>query len=124
MTKWEVKRGDVIFCDLGIRTGSVQSGIRPCIVVSNDYGNTYSSTYIVVPLTTKHKPILPTHVEIEENSYALCEQVTTVSEQQILRKKNYSVDMKIMKKINNALRISMGLNVWEGERNEKVYNER
>ena len=43
MTKWEIKRGDIIMCDLGKREGSVQSGIRPCVVVSNNYGNKYSN---------------------------------------------------------------------------------
>lgn len=86
----------------------MQSGIRPCVVVSNNYGNTYSNIYIVVPLTTKHKTAIPTHVEIEVNSYALCEQVTTVSEQQILRKKGF-VNEFIMEKINKALMIAIGL---------------
>lgn len=108
MIKWDIKRGDIIYCDLGIRNGSVQSGIRPCVVVSNDTNNIYSTVYIVVPLTSQHKKNIPTHVEIADNSYALCEQVTTVSEQQILRKKNY-VNIVVQNKIDDALKIAMGL---------------
>ena len=108
MTKWDIKRGDIIMCDLGLRSGSVQSGIRPCVVVSNDVGNTFSNVYIVVPLTTKFKSDIPTHVKIAENSFALCEQVTTVSEQQVLRKKSF-VSMNIMELISNALRVAMSL---------------
>lgn len=107
--KWEIKRGDIIMCDLGIREGSVQSGIRPCAVVSNDQGNANSSVYIVVPLTSQHKKYLPTHVEVAENSYALCEQVTTVSEQQVLRKKKDFITEEKQSAIDRALRIAMDL---------------
>lgn len=108
MIKWDVRRGDIIYCDLGLRNGSVQSGIRPCVVVSNDINNIYSTVYIVVPLTSQRKKDLPTHVEIADNSYALCEQVTTVSEQQILRKKGY-VNIVVQNKIDDALRVAMDL---------------
>ena len=108
MTKWDIKRGDIIYCDLGIRNGSVQSGIRPCVVVSNNINNIYSNVYIVVPLTSQRKKDLPTHVEIADSSYALCEQVTTVSEQQILRKKNY-INIVVQNKIDDALRVAMDL---------------
>ena len=109
MVNWDISRGDVIMCDLGIRDGSVQSGIRPCVVVSNDIGNTYSTIYIVVPLTTKHKNNLPTHVELDVDSYALCEQCTTISDQQILRKKN-KIGIEKMKSINDALKVALDLN--------------
>ena len=108
MAEWNIKRGDIIMCDLGMREGSVQSGIRPCVVVSNDIGNAFSNVYIVVPLTTKHKTNLPTHVEMAENSLALCEQVTTVSEQQVFRKKG-SIEISTIKKIDEALRTAMNL---------------
>ena len=108
MVNWDISRGDVIMCDLGIRDGSVQSGIRPCVVVSNDVGNTYSNIYIVVPLTTKHKTNLPTHVELTTDSYALCEQCTTISGQQILRKKS-KIENDKMENINQALKVALSL---------------
>lgn len=108
MSSWNIKRGDIIMCDLGMHGGSVQSGIRPCLVVSNDIGNTYSNIYIVVPLTTKYKKDLPTHVCLAENSYALCEQCTTVGDQQVLRIKNH-ISEKIMEEIDNALRVALDL---------------
>lgn len=110
MTKWEIKRGDIIMCDLGKREGSVQSGIRPCVVVSNNYGNKYSSVYIVVPLTTKHKTEIPTHVEVAENSLALCEQITTVSEQQVLRVKE-PVSQEVINNIEQALIVALDLDL-------------
>lgn len=55
-----VKRGEVYLCDFGKPYGSEQAGLRPCIIVQNDQGNEYSSTTIVLPCSTKNKPI-PTH---------------------------------------------------------------
>lgn len=109
MKKWDIRRSEIIMCDLGDRGGSVQAGIRPCVVVSNDYGNIYSSIYTVIPLTTKHKTDLPTHVELAENSYALCEQITTISEQRVLRTKNCFVSAEMMNKIENGIRVALNI---------------
>ena len=36
----DIKRGDVVYCSLGIETGrSIQGGDRPVVVVSNDMNN-------------------------------------------------------------------------------------
>lgn len=48
----EIKCGDVFFADLS-GEGSLQTGLRPVIVVSNDTGNYFSSVVTVVPLTSK-----------------------------------------------------------------------
>ena len=66
-------------------TTSVQGGVRPVIVVSNNKANTYSSVITVVPLTSRiyKKRYLPTHVfiskydmtGIRKGSLALAEQV-------------------------------------------------
>ena len=57
----EVKRGEVYLCDFGEPYGSEQGFERYAIVVQNDGGNLHSSTTIVLPCTTKHKPEIPTH---------------------------------------------------------------
>ncbi len=48
-------RGDVYQVDLGRQRGSVESGIRPAIILQNNKGNRFSATLIVVPLTTEIK---------------------------------------------------------------------
>lgn len=108
MSKWEIKRGEIIYCDLGMRMGSVQSGIRPCIVVSNNIGNIYSTVYTVVPLTSQRKTYLPTHVVLSSGSTALCEQCTTVSEKQVLRKKS-KLEKADMQKIDEGLKVALDL---------------
>ena len=83
-----IRRGDILWADLGMfPTTSVQGGVRPVIVVSNNKANTYSSVITVVPLTSRiyKKRYLPTHVfiskydmtGIRKGSLALAEQVMT-----------------------------------------------
>ena len=58
-----IRRGDILWADLGMfPTTSVQGGVRPVIVVSNNKANTYSSVITVVPLTSRiyKKRYLPT----------------------------------------------------------------
>lgn len=49
----KIKRGDNIIADLGQHETSIQSGIRPCVVMSNDMANKHSLVITVVPLTSK-----------------------------------------------------------------------
>lgn len=109
----EIRRGDVVYIDLGqhIRS-SVQSGVRPCIVVSNNMGNKYSSVVTVCPFTAKIKNN-PVHVVVKPNdikgyfekiSDFLPEQIVTVSKAKIENKIGIiPEDSEIMKKINAAL---------------------
>lgn len=102
--------------DLGNQVGSVQSLVRPAIVVQNNKGNLHSTTTIVVPLTSKNRKSLPTHYILKKNDYdflhtdsiALCEQITTISEQQI---KNVigMMDSDVMSEIDKKLAISINL---------------
>ena len=50
---------------------SVQSGMRPAVIVQNDKGNYYSNTIVVVPITSAVKTKLPTHVHIKAGSFGL-----------------------------------------------------
>lgn len=80
------KRGDVVLVDLGEAKNNIQGGTRPCVVVSNNVGNEHSDILIVVPLTSKKKKYLPTHIVLNLNcqeSICLCEQVTTISKKQV-----------------------------------------
>lgn len=59
---------------------------RPGIIVSNEANNKYADTFEIVYLTTAPKNDLPTHCTIRsaiEPSTALCEQIQTVSINQI-----------------------------------------
>lgn len=104
----EIKKGDVYLFQLNDSYDHVQSGRRPCVVVQNNLGNTFSPTLIVVPLTTKiKKPYMPVHIIVGKGQMALCECILTISKKQII---NYikTLDEKTMKLIDRALSISLG----------------
>lgn len=110
-----VKRGDVFYAALDPRIGSEQGGLRPVVVVQNNQGNRYSPTLVVVPLTTQHKPSLPTHVILPhgscdnlEPSTALTEQVTTIDTSRLLAYVG-RLDVYYMGLVDRALRVSLDL---------------
>ncbi len=75
-----------------------------------------AQTVIVVAITSQiQKAKLPTHVEItaneynlDKNSVVLLEQLRTIDKQRLKEKITY-IDKDLMKKIDEALKISLGL---------------
>lgn len=60
------KKYDIVLVDFGNNTDSEQSGIRPAIIVQNDMGNFFSTSTIVMPITSKQKKLnQPTHTLIK-----------------------------------------------------------
>lgn len=110
-----IKRGDIYYADLGVKPGSVQGGLRPVVVIQNDVGNAFSSTTIVLPLTTKIKRNLPTHtliksddiVGLDRDSLVLSEQVLTIDKNQ-LKDKLCTLNAYYMQKIKESMEISFG----------------
>lgn len=88
-----------------------QGGTRTCVIVSNNTGNVYSPNVEIVYTTTKDKADLPTHFMAEstpELSTVLCEGVDTISKRNLV--KCYGeLDTAEMEKLNECLRISLGL---------------
>ena len=113
-----VKKGEVYLIDLKNTYQNVQSGKRPCLIVQNNYGNTYSPTIIVVPITTKiKKTYMPVHVVIEkgvcfnkEKEMILCECILTVSKEQIINHLR-TFDIEIMQRVDKALEVSLAIGV-------------
>lgn len=112
----KVKKGEIYLVDLKDTYCNVQNGTRPCLIIQNNYGNDYSPTTIVVPITSKIKKTnMPVHVVVEKGisphkSYEmiLCESIITISKDQI---KNYlrTVDDSVIKKVDEALEVSLGI---------------
>ncbi len=111
-----VKRGDLYYADLSPVIGSEQGGVRPVLVIQNDVGNKYSPTIIISAITSQiNKAKLPTHVEITAQDYGLpkdsvvlLEQIRTIDKKR-LREKIGRFDDLLMRSIDDALRISIGL---------------
>lgn len=110
----KINRGDIFYADLSPVKGNEQDGVRPVLCIQNDIGNLHSPTTIVAALTsrrTKHK--LPTHVKVHtkgltKKSIVLLEQIRTIDKSR-LEKFVGTVDESDMKKIDQALMISIGL---------------
>nr|WP_269450240.1 type II toxin-antitoxin system PemK/MazF family toxin [Tepidanaerobacter acetatoxydans] len=111
-----VRRGDIFYADLNPVVGSEQGGIRPVLVVQNDVGNKYSPTVIIAAITSQiDKAKLPTHVELQSKDYGLekdsvilLEQLRTIDKRR-LKEKITILDQDIMKKVDEALKVSLGL---------------
>ena len=112
----QIKRGDIFYADLSPVIGSEQGGIRPVLIIQNDIGNRHSPTVICAAITSKmNKAKLPTHVEIDaskcnlvKNSVVLLEQLRTIDKKRL---KDFicHVDNELMKKVQDALRVSLEL---------------
>lgn len=111
-----VKRGDIFYADLSPVIGSEQGGVRPVLVIQNDIGNKYSPTIIIAAVTSQiNKAKLPTHVEISapdygftKDSVVLLEQIRTIDKKR-LREKIGHFSEEMMHKVNDCLKISVGL---------------
>lgn len=111
-----IRRGDVYYADLRPVLGSEQGGIRPVLVIQNNTGNRHSPTVIVAAITSKmNKAKLPTHVELStrrceivRDSVILLEQLRTIDKQR-LREKICHLDEGALKRVNEALRVSLEL---------------
>lgn len=116
----QIKRGDVIYVNLGQHPkSSVQSGYRPCIVVSNNKSNRFSTVYNVIPCTGRIKENNPVHVKLmpsdvsgylEKISDAMAEQIVTVDRVHVTGKVGFvPPDSEAIHLINQAIIKQYGL---------------
>lgn len=106
-----MKRLEIYWTELE-KKGSIQGGLRPCLLVSNNLACQHSPTLIVVPITTAAKKQLPTHMNItnvlKSKSTILFEQLITVNKEQLINK---ITDMPTYyeEEVNEKIEISLGL---------------
>ena len=111
-----IRRGDIFYADLSPVVGSEQGRIRPVLIIQNNVGNRHSPTVICAAVTSKmNKAKLPTHIEIStrdydivKNSVILLEQIRTIDKQR-LREYVCHIDGGMMRKVDQAIRISLEL---------------
>lgn len=110
----EIRRGQIYFADLSPVVGSEQGGIRPVVVIQNEWGNRNSPTVIVAAITSrqeKHK--IPTHVPVTvaglgKNSVVLLEQIRTIDKSRL---KHFvgMLEGAVMEEVDRALAVSVGI---------------
>lgn len=114
-----IHRGDILMVNMiEIPGTSIQKGIRPAVVISNDKANTYSPVLTVVPLTSKimKKRYLPTHMYVSKFEMTgltkpvlvLGEQISAIAIQNVIKKCGH-MNKRAMEKITNAVKIQLNI---------------
>ena len=116
-----ILRNSIIWVDLGSRKGHIQSGCRPCIVVSSNIANRHSHVYTVIPGTTQHeKEKFPVHYKIskrdiegflKEDTIFMAEQICTIDERQIISFVGFIKNKDTVRQINKILIKQLGLEI-------------
>lgn len=103
-------RGELYIADLNPYEGCEQGGIRPVLIVQNEF----STTTIVAPITSNiyTKKHIPTHFTIDyaldRKSIVLFEQIRVIDKNRILRYIG-KLNSKDLKNIDNKIAISLGI---------------
>jgi len=107
-------KGQVRWAFLQQGRGSVQYGPRPVYIAGNNTGNKHSPVAIVIPMTSKKKKPMPTHVEIKAgnglklDSTILAEQILTIDKSDLGNVITQLPESEIQL-VDSAVRVSMGL---------------
>ena len=97
MKKTEIRRGDIFSYDFGTRIGSIQSGVRPVLVIQADNFNANAPTVIVASITSViKKRYLPSHIILGED-FGLTKPSMVL------------LDERLWRQINAALKKTFGL---------------
>lgn len=112
-----ISRGDIYMARLAEDQdgGSLQEGVRPILVISNDKCNEHSPIITIVPFTTKlRKNPLPTHVVVEgcglrTKSLVLAEQILSINKCRLERRLGSIRESQYEKKIDNAIKIQLNV---------------
>lgn len=109
MTNDKFKPGDVVYCEFKNTDENtvLLKKKRPFVIVSNIDSTRVSPILQVVPLTTKNKKSLPTHVKIKRSNghydIAICEQIMTVETKDIEESSEW-INLHNMNKIKDGIR--------------------
>lgn len=118
-----ITRGEIYWVNFGDSKGSIQSGLRPALIVSNNLNNRFSTTVNIAPITSSiSKKSIPSHViiegcELQKASTVLVEQIKTINKDE-LGEFIGSCDKKIIEKINCAMNVQFNIN------NEEEFNNK
>lgn len=114
----EYKRGTVYWAEMpnADSSKSLQMGIRPVLVVSNDANNKYSKNIICLPFSSKiYKigPRYPFHVLIKnllkKDSIVLTEQIVVLPKESLKGAPIAVVPTDDMSRVDEAIKLQFGL---------------
>jgi mRNA interferase MazF len=112
-----IRRGEVYLVSFDPTVGHEINKTRPALVIQNDVGNRHSPLTIVAAVTSKVS-VVPYPVEVavspsganglETLSAIRLDQIRTIDKQRLIKRLG-AVEHSIMKKVDEAIKISMGL---------------
>jgi len=113
---FEVKRGDIWLVNLDPTLGHEIRKSRPAVIIQNDLGNKYSPITIIAPITSQNiEKTYPIEVilnkkssGLEKISKVLLNQIRAIDKRRLIKKLG-KVDYGTMVKIDNSIKISLGL---------------
>ena len=112
----EVKRGEIWVVNLDPTIGHEIKKSRPSVIIQNDMGNAYSPITIIAPVTSQNiDKVYPVEVlltrmpGLDKDSKVLLSQIRAIDKRRLLRKIS-KVDYETIAKIDEAIKISLGLN--------------
>ncbi|MGO9096297.1 MAG: type II toxin-antitoxin system PemK/MazF family toxin [Bryobacteraceae bacterium] len=113
----DLRRGDIYLCSFDPTVGHEIKKTRPALVIQNDVGNRYSPLTIVAAITSSVS-LAPYPVEavidpnarngLEVRSSIRLDQIRTMDRRRLVRRLG-AVDPGTMAKVDEAIRISLGL---------------
>jgi len=110
------KRGEIYLVSFDPTVGAEIRKTRPALVLQNNVANRHSPVTMVAAITSRfEEPLYPTEVllpagegGLEVDSVVLLNQVRTVDRLRLIQRLG-TLKPETMKRVNQALRISMGL---------------
>jgi mRNA interferase MazF len=112
-----IRRGEVYLVSFDPTVGHEIKKTRPALVIQNDVGNRHSPLTIVAAITSKVSDVsYPVEVIVspsvanglETLSAIRLDQIRTVDKQRLIKRLG-AVERSIMQKVDEAIRISLGL---------------
>lgn len=109
----KIRRNMIVWAELKNYGRCVQTGIRPCLIVSNDIANVHSPVFTVIPGTTQDKKKdFPVHVKVKpddvkgrlyKDTVFMGEQMCTIGESQIIDVLGYIKNDDVIKQVNDVI---------------------
>jgi len=94
----QVRRGWICYANFGEKTlDSEVGGYRPILIIQNDIGNKFSSNTIVLPITSRCKKNMPTHVLIGKESGLKCDSIISCELPNTISKRRISSNGVVQK---------------------------
>jgi mRNA interferase MazF len=111
------RRGEIYLVAFDPTVGREIKKTRPALIIQNDVGNRYGDLTIVAAITSKISPVLyPVEVIVQPSQAnglqapvaVLLDQVRTVDKQRLIKLLG-AVDPSVLRKVDEAIQISLGL---------------